>query len=231
MKRRRSVTTNLWGLFSLLICFIYFFPVTFHNLMARAVYLLGAPPESIPYWYGTPGVVGEAVYNGNALIVKEGRHGWEPVWLQNNSQAIDPSWPALLRFLEADDTDTMDYTTNTLVHYEGQVLGSPEFVCGNVAEQLHNRAEAKGIRCAHVSVDLEEGRSIKDHACNAFQTTDRGLVFIDCTGNRAGESGPSRHVRIVEIEVGAGYSPRYLFDSSGWTCVEMGIVRRFSVHW
>jgi hypothetical protein len=51
------------------------------------------------------------------------------------------------------------------------------------AEMLHNNAEQAGIRAAFVGINFA-GKKI-GHAINAFQTTDMGLVHVDCTGPAA----------------------------------------------
>lgn len=89
------------------------------------------------------------------------------IQLVNNKDAIDPTWERLKTFLVADKTDEEDY-----------VLGI--HICGNFAETVHNNAEAAGIRAAWISVDFK-GES-DGHALNAFNTVDRGLVYVDCTG-------------------------------------------------
>ncbi|TQD29549.1 hypothetical protein FKV42_00040 [Methanolobus vulcani] len=92
----------------------------------------------------------------------------EPVVLVDNQLAKNCSWYDLLVFLDNDDTDQLMYVDGT-------------FVCTDFAERLHNNAEQAGIRAAYVTIDysdLEEG-----HALNAFETTDMGLVFVDCTGS------------------------------------------------
>jgi hypothetical protein len=88
------------------------------------------------------------------------------VSLHENDLAVDPSWEQLRRFVMNDDTDEYLYR-------EGS------FVCTDFAAMLHDRAEATGIRAAYVSVDFATGPG---HALNAVNTTDRGLVYIDCTG-------------------------------------------------
>ncbi len=90
------------------------------------------------------------------------------VYLENNWNAKDITWQELIAFLIKDDTDKYPYK-----------LGS--YVCADFAELLHNRAEKAGIRAAFVMVEFTEGPG---HALNAFQTTDRGLIYIDCTGVR-----------------------------------------------
>jgi len=87
--------------------------------------------------------------------------------LINYRNATDPSWDELISFLKADNTDKQPY--NDL-----------SFVCSDFAEMLHNNAEANGIRAGFVGLDLK-GR--EPHALNVFNTTDRGIVFVDCTGS------------------------------------------------
>jgi hypothetical protein len=54
------------------------------------------------------------------------------------------------------------------------------------------------------------------HALEAFQTTDKGLIFIDDTGIPSGSPGPSRCVKTVNVVVGQAYIPVSLFPESGW---------------
>ena len=60
---------------------------------------------------------------------------------------------------------------------------SPSFLCGAFAQEVHNNAEARGIRSAWVAIDFKDDPDGHGHALNAFNTVDKGLVFIDCTGN------------------------------------------------
>jgi len=87
------------------------------------------------------------------------------VCLVNYKNATDPTWDELITFLQMDDTDEHPYNFSS-------------FVCADFAERLHNNAESSGIRAAWVAVDFEFG---EDHALNAFNTTDKGLVYVDCT--------------------------------------------------
>jgi hypothetical protein len=87
--------------------------------------------------------------------------------LVNNRDAHDPSWDELSAFLRRD-------TTNEKHYFSGI------YACGGFAEELHNHAEASGIRSSFVGVSFY-GESV-DHALNAFNTTDFGLVYIDDTG-------------------------------------------------
>ncbi len=168
--------------------------------------------------------------------------------LINNENAVDPSYSDLVAFLEQDNTDQFPYiyTVSLLGMYYGSVEshvdleriqdiidgtaqpGDPH-VCADFAERLHNNAESAGIRCAYVSVGLAGTES---HACNAFQTMDKGLIYIDCTGI-PDSYGPDNNDKVVDIQVGEQYDPEYLFPSGGWYIPggTMGEVTDFQVVW
>lgn len=104
----------------------------------------------------------------------------ESICLVNNNNATDPTWRQLEVFLRIDKTDQHQY-----------LLGS--YTCGDFAEEVHNNAEVAGIRAAFVAVFFES--ESKGHALNAFETTDSGLVYIDCL----------EHDTIAYIEEGKKY--------------------------
>jgi len=103
------------------------------------------------------------IYEDGAILC--GGDG-KPIELINNSNATNPTYAQLVAFITKDSTDKERYTAT--------------FSCGDFAEAVHNNAEEAGIRAAFVSIDFEA--SGKGHALNAFQTIDRGLVYVDCTG-------------------------------------------------
>ncbi len=104
--------------------------------------------------------------------------GASPIKLVNNPAATDPSWQQLISFLRANPTDDRTWTEGI-------------FVSGDFAEMLHNNAEAAGIRAALVGVFFES--ETIGHGLNAFKTTDRGLVYVDCTG-------PTLQQKLEEIQ-------------------------------
>jgi hypothetical protein len=91
-----------------------------------------------------------------------------PINLVNNPDARDVSFAELKTFLLQDDTDDEAYVEGVRT-------------CGNFAEKLHNNAEDAEIRSAFVALNFA-GDPESPHALNAFQTTDRGLVYVDCIG-------------------------------------------------
>jgi len=105
----------------------------------------------------------------------------------------------LREFLAEDKTDANRYVPG-------------EYICFDFAAELNNRAETKGIRAAYVRIRFQEW----GHAIVAFETVDRGLVFIEPQSDRevelvigkpypwqsAGADQPSRYDDIiVEIQV------------------------------
>lgn len=140
----------------------------------------------------------------------------EPIVLVNNPHARNPSWSQLVSFLRIDPTDRMCYDNNS-------------FVCADFAEMLHNNAEKAGWRAAYVSIALAS--KIYGHALNAFETTDRGLVYIDSTGLSCAEPRPQYMDSRVDLRVGAEYIPVCIFPEPGWLCESpsMGLVTKIEV--
>jgi len=134
----------------------------------------------------------------------------------NYETASNPTWARLLDFLRNDRTDEKAYVPGV-------------YMCGDYAKDVHNNAERAGIRAAYVVIELVGA----DHALNAFKTTDRGLVFIDCTGLPAWESGPSNCDKTVDVGLGKRYVPKSLFPESGWsvTWESIGTVHDVEIYW
>jgi len=167
--------------------------------------------------------------------------------LINNKNATNPSYTQLVSFLQNDKTDQYPYiTTNKklgpdfnlaesqvgLKNIQNIINGTEQpsnpDVCGDFAERLHNDAEMDGIRCAYVYLSLSTGL----HAIDAFQTTNKGLIYIDDTGVAAG-TGNGRCVKTVNLTVGKDYIPKSLFPEAGWNSNwdDMGTVNSFQVTW
>ena len=110
-----------------------------------------------------------SLYYSKVKVEKEIAHekpDGEMVQLISYKHALDPTWGKLLDFLRKDAADDKRYNLES-------------FVCTGFAELLHNNAERAGIKTAYVGIDFAAGPG---HAINAFETTDRGLVYVDVTG-------------------------------------------------
>jgi hypothetical protein len=120
-------------------------------------------------------IVGDSVYYTQVFDVLNAAGGdGEPLRLYENALAKDPTWAQLRQFVMFDNTDEQPYIPD-------------EFVCADFAAMLHNRAEMAGMKTAYVGIDFIEGPA---HALNAFNTADRGMVYIDCTGQGFQEATP-----------------------------------------
>jgi hypothetical protein len=136
--------------------------------------------------------------DGSYLVGGDGN----PIILVNNPNAKNPSWNQLVSFLASDPTDKQKYVYNS-------------FVCADFAEMLHNNAEKAGWRAAYVSIQLGPCSYLQGggHALNAFQTTDRGLVYIDCTAPIVPSGSADK---VVDVAVGKDYVPVSIFPQPGW---------------
>jgi len=103
------------------------------------------------------------------------------VVLTDNPKAKNPSWNQLMDFLSKDQTENHTYIEGV-------------YDCSQYSRDVHNNAEAAGIRAAEVQVFFSNERT--GHALNAFLTTDYGLVYVDCT------KSPDK---IARVKVGKEY--------------------------
>ena len=79
----------------------------------------------------------------------------------------NPTHEEMREFLTRDETDSNPY-----------VVG--EYNCVDFSAQLSNNAEANGIRVAYVRIRAKEW----GHVLVAFETTDRGFIFIEPQSDR-----------------------------------------------
>ena len=112
-----------------------------------------------------------------------------PIILANNPSATDPTFAELVAFIQSDRTDSKPYIDGV-------------FVCADFAEEVHNNAEAAGIRAGWVGISFAGAET--GHAINVFETIDRGMVLIDCTGSSSDSSEDSRDM-VAYIEEGKRY--------------------------
>lgn len=139
---------------------------------------------------------------------------------------LNPTYQRLLDFLRSDKTDEQAYVY-------------PTFVCDDFANMLKRDANQAGWRCAKVVVKIEGYPdwynygipSNTGHSCNAFETTDKGLIFIDCT--RSPGMGPANQDKKVDVKIGMKYIPVSLFPALGWSEIweSMGTVTNIDIYW
>ena len=152
------------------------------------------------------------VFYGEAVMVGADEHY---IILHNNPAAHNPTWAELKAFLQGDNTEKNSYI-------------SGKYTCGDFAETLHNNAELVGIRAGLVAIELQsDGDVIVNHSLNMFQTTDRGLVYIDDTSSSQGYFAD----KLVNVSVGMDYIPNSIFPQAGQSAKwpSMGKVLAFDI--
>lgn len=137
------------------------------------------------------------------------------VVLVNYKNATDPTYDQLVQFLKADQTVKHQYDY-------------PNYTCADFARQLHNDAEVQGIRAGFASIDFfdtslsyaeyDDGsgsfnppnRTLSEgHGLNVFNTTDKGLVYVDITANTGAAAGENS-ARIAYVVEGKELGEIYL---------------------
>ena len=135
--------------------------------------------------------------------------------LTDNATAVNPTWAELKEFLFEDKTDKNLYVDDV-------------YMCGSFAEELHNNAEAIGIRTAFIVIHFYNSDS---HAVNAFKTVDQGLVYVDVTGDRAPItlSNLDKKAILAKDEV---YVVTLIFPQGGWYIPPRDwIVQSIEIYW
>jgi hypothetical protein len=136
------------------------------------------------------------------------------ITLISQSTATNPTWLELRAFLRDDKTDKNLYVPGV---YE----------CGNYAQDLHNNAEAQGIRAAFVAVHFHNDQP---HAINAFKTLDKGLVYIDVTGDTRPISLANLDKK-VELEKDERYHSSLLFPDGWFLTPDNREVKSIEIYW
>ena len=137
------------------------------------------------------------------------------ITLHRNASAVDVSYADLRDFLAIDTTDQNLYVSGV-------------FNCADFAEELFNHAEQSGIRAGYVSIFFADS---EEHAINAFNTTDKGLVYIDAIGRESGTPILCSYIKSVNLQEGKVYQPSSVFPCQAVTWPTLGVVRSFSIQW
>jgi hypothetical protein len=90
------------------------------------------------------------------------------------------SYDEVVKFLKEDKTSDSKY--------------SSDFDCVSYSKEVRDNAIKRGMKCAIVVFDLSGTKNIS-HAINAFETTDRGIVYFD----------PQTDGERFDIRVGGAY--------------------------
>ena len=135
------------------------------------------------------------------------------IWLVERKSAGDPAYGALISWLKDDPTEHGAY--------------DQEHVCAEFATQLYNNAERDDIKAHIVVVDFKDGGIA--HMIVAFNTTDKGLIYVDDTGITAAQNaaGVPDLDRIVDLVPGQPYRTHFIppFNSSMQDTLNLGVIQ------
>ncbi|MFO7995602.1 MAG: hypothetical protein R6U93_00415 [Dehalococcoidia bacterium] len=100
------------------------------------------------------------------------------------------------------------------------------YVCEDFARSLQADAKAADLDCHLVYVDFG---SDGGHMCNAFDTKDKGLVYIDSTPPLEGNL--TSCYTVVDVRMGEEYRPELIFPIRGYKkfLEPMGVVKNIDV--
>lgn len=124
--------------------------------------------------------------------------------LVDNPEAQDVDIPILIAFLAQDKVDENGYELW-------------EYDCKHFAHDLHNNAEAEGIRCAVVWT------ADRSHVFNAFEMMDRGIVFVDASTGIDGFAYDVDGKLVVDAKVREGIADSCIFT--------LGEAEGFTIEW
>lgn len=131
------------------------------------------------------------------------------ITFKENESAVNPTYDQVINFLKSDTTDQIEYDDN-------------KFTCADYAELVQHNAEDAGLQCGWVYIQFIDGTL---HACNVFNTTDKGLLFTDSTS----------FDKVVNLQKGAPYIPvalsKLLGYNKGVEVTSLGTVSSYEIFW
>jgi len=138
--------------------------------------------------------------------------------LMYNISARYPTYDELYKFLWNDNTD-----------YQ-QSLEQKNLTCEDFAEQIQHNAESSGYKCGIVAINFDSTPSGCSHFCNVFDTSDRGLIFIDCSDCIMTEDLLHGDY-IVNIEKGKPYCLDYMFLEDDFINSDIDNISSYEIYW
>ena len=166
-----------------------------------AIFFIGLTLISLPSitWFGI-----ETYFNIN--YVGHNSPDGSPIILSNNLSAVDPTYEELIIFLKSNQVNQSEHNLHPFLS----------------AQKLQDKAEKAGYKCSWVLVTLEGG---KEQVCNAFNTTDRGLIFVDHTINKIEGS-----FYLVDVNIGGQYIPKNMFNENEMYDF-LGTIEDYKIYW
>lgn len=124
----------------------------------------------------------------NMAHFPEGQFVWEDTRRRDQSDLRNPTYQDLLDFLAEDKTNEIPYVEYVMGELPPKADGSTSgsyivegFVCQDFAVTLQENANKQRLRCAVLFIHWEPGD--RAHALNAFETPDKGLIWVSSQGS------------------------------------------------
>jgi hypothetical protein len=154
-------------------------------------------------------------YSDSGTTIYETNASGERMYIHNNPDSHDPTYQEMVNFILSDDTDRIPYN-------------SYSFVCIDFAVRVHDNAERANITSAVVCSMFSDGIG---HALNAFNTTDRGWVYVDCTGGDPGD--PINHDKFATFAMGQPYKVSPMTNIGNYYYLPNldGVVVDYTIFW
>ena len=111
----------------------------------------------------------------------------------------DPTYQEVLTFIASDQTDKNQYNEEN-------------YTCANFAADFKNHAFEAGYRCGYVLIEFPDAA----HSINCFNTTDKGLIFIEPQDDN-----------IVSLTIGQPYWNRTIYESPTYN----DTIVRYTIVW
>jgi hypothetical protein len=156
------------------------------------------------------------IYDPNTVILNVVNSTDYHMKIHNNPNAHNPTYQELYNFIIKDNTDKIPYNLNS-------------FVCIDYAVMVHDNAENANMTSG---VALFEFSNYPDgHACNVFNTSDRGLIFIDCTGDLTKSGIPHHDKILLNPTIGDFYKLQPLTDAGGYYYSQEWKISEYHIIW
>lgn len=180
-------------------------------LVCGVAYAVGGSPgsQSDPYTVSLSYTM--TLENGTTMKYYETNASLYKMFIHNSPTAHNVTYDEVISFILDDDTDQVPY-------------GYDSYICIDYAVAVHDNAERRNISAGLVTCDIRDGK----HALNVFNTTDRGPVYVDCTGARDGDPAHNydkiaRIDGLYRVEPMTDISPYYYVNDKNGTVLNVRV--------
>lgn len=113
--------------------------------------------------------------------------GYQKGWTATGFNIRDPTYHEMLVFISSDKTDENTYVDSS-------------YVCHDFSFDVKRNAFNAGYRCFYVSIEMGIWGISEGHALVAFNTTDRGIIYVEPQSDR-----------ITKVQIGQPYLDRTIY--------------------